>query len=186
MAPEIGERFSRWTVVGPSYTLRDRGGHSRRWVPCRCDCGIRQDVRAAQLKSGHSKSCGCWKQDHVDGELLSFNGFGDAHQLSRHPLYATWCKIRSRCYNAKAHNYRYYGGRGISVCPEWQEDARAFITWVEANIGLRPQGMTLDRVDNDENYKPGNLRWATQAEQNANKQCSNDCSLHHADGCPGT
>jgi hypothetical protein len=174
MPPLIGDEFNRWTVIGDSYTLPDKRGHFRRWVPCRCKCGTERDILAFQLNNGHSKSCGCWKEDYVDGELLSFKGFGEAHGLSsKHPLYKTWLNMRRRCYDVGAHNYKHYGGRGIQVCEEWREDALAFVTWLEANLGPRPKGHTLDRLDNNGNYEPGNVRWATQAEQNANKHAPN-------------
>lgn len=156
---------------------------------CVCDCGTRRVVLVQSLKrtDRSNPSCGCWKRDHVDGELLSLGGFGQAHGLSyKHPLYTRWMRMRRRCYSPDAHNFKYYGGRGITICDEWRDDFAAFATWIDANLGPRPAGKTLDRKDNDGNYEPGNLRWATQAEQNANKQCSNDHSLHHQDGCPGT
>jgi hypothetical protein len=90
------------------------------------------------------------------------------HGLSDHPLYGTWRIMRRRCENPRVKDYPRYGGRGIAVCAEWQ-DVTAFITWIEANIGPRPAGHTLDRIDNDGNYEPGNVRWATAKEQSANR-----------------
>lgn len=182
--PSVGDTFNRWTVKGESFTERDDSTHFRRYVPCVCECGIKRTVLFTQLKEGHSKSCGCWKVEHVDAALAA-NGI--AHGMSyKHPLYTRWMRIRRRCYSPQAHNYKYYGGRGIGMCAEWRDDFPAFAAWIDANLGPRPSSKTLDRIDNDGNYEPGNVRWATQAEQNANKQCSNGCSLHHQDGCPGT
>ena len=91
------------------------------------------------------------------------------HGLSKHPLYSTWRNMLSRCENPADLSYRNWGARGIAVCPQWH-DVVAFITWMEANLGLRPPGMVLDRIDNDGNYEPGNIRWATPAVQRANQR----------------
>ena len=97
---------------------------------------------------------------------------GDAartHGLSRHPLYGTWRKMLRRCENPAVKDYPTYGGRGITVCAEWR-DVTAFITWIESNLGPRPIGMSIDRIDPDGNYEPGNVRWATSGEQVANRR----------------
>ena len=90
------------------------------------------------------------------------------HGLSKHPLYHAWRIMRRRCENPTVKDYPRYGGRGIAVCAEWR-DVTAFITWIEANIGPRPASRTLDRIDNDGHYEPGNVRWATAKEQSANR-----------------
>lgn len=99
------------------------------------------------------------------------------HGLSAHPLYDTWNGIIARCENPKSAAWKDYGGRGIQLCPEWR-DVAVFIKWIETNLGPRPDGITaagrpeysLDRIDVNGNYEPGNLRWATWAEQHANKR----------------
>lgn len=93
--------------------------------------------------------------------------------MKDHPLYQAWKRIKRRCYSPEAHNYKHYGGRGIRVCDEWRSDPAAFISYIERELGPRPQGKSLDRIDNDGDYRPGNVRWATQAEQNANKRAPN-------------
>jgi len=90
------------------------------------------------------------------------------HGLSKHPLYGTWRLMHRRCENPAVKDYPRYGGRGIKVCDEWA-DVAVFIAWIEANIGPRPHGKSLDRRDNNGNYEPGNVRWATPAEQVANR-----------------
>jgi len=94
------------------------------------------------------------------------------HGLEKHPLYNTWNGMMHRCYNDRRENFKWYGGRGIQVCPEWH-DVVAFIAWIEANLGARPDGMTLDRYpDPDGNYEPGNVRWATWVQQARNRSAS--------------
>lgn len=93
-----------------------------------------------------------------------------SHGLSRHPLYQTHRGMMDRCYNPDAESYGWYGARGITVCPEWH-DVAAFIAWIEAEIGPRPDGCTLDRwPDNNGNYAPGNVRWADPEEQGRNRR----------------
>ena len=87
-----------------------------------------------------------------------------------HPMYMTWNAMRHRCYNPKFHKFPWYGARGISVYGPWRNDYFAFETWIMDNLGPRPVGCTLDRIDNDGDYVPGNLRWATAREQRANQR----------------
>ena len=86
-----------------------------------------------------------------------------------HPLYGTWQQMMARCYNAKNIGFARYGGRGVTVCEQWH-DLRSFTDWIEQNLGPRPAGHSIDRIDNDGNYEPGNLRWATPRVQSRNKR----------------
>lgn len=162
--PTIGERFGRWEVVGESFFASP--GH--RVVPCRCACGAERSVLVFQLRRGRSSSCGCLKREQV-ATLVSRTRWKDSHGLGHHPLYGTWKAMRRRCHDPGADNYDRYGGRGIEVYEPWFTDPGAFIDYVEAELGPRPEGTTLDRIDNDGDYRPGNLRWATPAQQIANR-----------------
>jgi hypothetical protein len=91
------------------------------------------------------------------------------HGMSRHPLYPSWANMMTRCYNRNWPQFRDWGGRGIRVCPRWH-DVRLFIKDIECEIGPRPPGMTLDRIDNDSDYGPGKVKWSTRAEQVRNSR----------------
>jgi hypothetical protein len=91
------------------------------------------------------------------------------HGLTHHPLYATWHNMMARCYNPNHRQFDQWGGRGITVAPAWH-DVATYIAWVESTLGPKAPGMSLDRIDNDGNYEPGNLRWATKSEQSLNRR----------------
>jgi hypothetical protein len=157
-------------------------------VPCRCDCGARRAVLLEKLLNGWSRSCGCLKRDKAKitgkANLLAWSSSPEGkaqaaalgrksgrlsrtHGLSKHPLYGTWAQMVTRCTNPAYSRFADYGGRGIRVCDEWL-DVTAFIAWIDANLGPRPAGMTLDRINNHGHYEPGNVRWATGIQQQAN------------------
>lgn len=94
------------------------------------------------------------------------------HGCMKHPHYNRWQGMNKRCYNPNNKRFPSYGGRGISVYPEWRTKAnpKAFCEWIDANLGPCPEGMSLDRIDNDGNYEPGNLRWASAKTQYENRR----------------
>src|SRR5215469_10968047 len=163
--PLLGERFGRWTVIGESL-MRDPG---HRVVPCRCDCGTERTVLVFALRS-KSASCGCWKAERARTIVSEFR-WKDSHGRSKDPLYKLWTRIKRRCHNPDAHNYKWYGARGIAVYEPWRTDAGALIAYIEEHLGPRPEGCSLDRIDNDGDYAPGNIRWATRAVQVSNRRC---------------
>ena len=158
-----GDRFGRLTVLAEEYRPRPSNpAYRNRGARCRCDCGTVKWVAVERLARGRVVSCGCWRAARLPQACIR-------HGLHGHPLYGTWSQMLDRCGNPSNKAYRHYGGRGISVCPQWH-DVSAFITWIEANLGPRPAGRTLDRTDNDGDYEPGNVRWATSSEQKRNRR----------------
>jgi hypothetical protein len=160
-----GKRFSRLVVL-------ERAGSNKQRVSkwnCVCDCGNTKVVVSTDLKNGKTQSCGCLINELII-ERNRLNKPGLKHGLSYHPLYYTWLGILQRTTNPNNKRFKDYGGRGIKICDTWKNDPEAFITWILDNLGDRPKGMSLDRVNNDGDYEPGNLRWATASEQNANRR----------------
>ena len=94
-------------------------------------------------------------------------------------LYRTWCGIKRRCSNKASLGYKYWGGRGIKVCDPWKESYIAFKEWILDNLGERPDGYSLDRIENDGDYEPNNLRWATMTEQRINQRRRSDSSSEY-------
>ncbi len=158
-----GERFGRLTVVerGKDY-VSPSGRKLVKWV-CRCDCGNLTEVSAAHLRQGDIVSCGCYgKQRRVEGKLEN------SHGCSRSRIYHLFQNMKYRCLNPNAPNYGLYGGRGIRVCAEWlaTDGFEKFYRWA-LNSGYN-DSLTIDRIDVDGDYEPGNCRWA-----DAEVQCNN-------------
>ena len=153
---KIGDRFGKWLVVGVEPSRRE-GARTTQWWRCRCDCGTLRVVRQSSLRNGRSSCCGCvWHLKH---------GHAAVETAKRSRTYSIWASMLQRCRSSYATNFAYYGGRGIKVCDRWS-DFRNFL----ADMGECPKGLTIDRIDVDGNYEPGNCRWSTQAEQNRNKR----------------
>ncbi len=158
----MGRRFERLEVVGPAPS--NKGGRAV-WM-CRCDCGVEKPVAATSLKSGSTTSCGCRGRERLALARIK-HGATAGGQANWHPLYRTWASLKLRCLYPLASGYKNYGGRGITICDSWRND---FLSFVQ-DVGPKPgPGYSLDRIDNDGNYEPGNVRWATRKEQTQNRR----------------
>ena len=160
----IGRRYERLIVL--SVTEWDRRGPKR--VVVQCDCGEQCVVRWDNVRHGRTKSCGCYRRE-LEAMDTSETPLGHpTHRLSGTRTHKIWRGIKHRCSNPNSSVWEYYGGRGITVCERWRDSFEAFL----ADMGEAPDGLSIDRIDNDGDYEPGNCRWATAVEQMANRRCS--------------
>lgn len=160
---QAGDRYGRWEVL-------EEVPSARRKFRCRCECGTTRVVPLHHLRSGDSRSCGCLASDVTARRNQTH---GAATRGAASPEYRTWVGIRKRCLNPKDKLYPYYGGRGIEMCERWQESFEVFRDDLLDEIGAHPgRRMSLDRIDNNRGYEPGNVRWATQKEQMRNTRAN--------------
>jgi hypothetical protein len=148
----VGERFGKLTALEPCRT-------SNLKCKCQCDCGTTKDVKGFSLRAGTSQSCGCLKLD-IFRAFATKHGYGGKHKSG---TYSSWANMITRCTYEKHGSYPNYGGRGIKVCERWLK----FENFLK-DMGPRPPGHSIDRIDSNSGYEPVNCRWATTKEQARN------------------
>lgn len=157
-----GSKIGRLTVLWEVESARYPSGKPKRRYECECECGRRSVVLLSHLRSGHTQSCGCLATERrTEAQLKHGHARGG---LS--PTYISWKNMLQRCYSVRHPHYKNYGGRGITICNRWRESFETFL----ADMGERPKGLTLERVNNDGNYEPGNCIWATYTKQSNNRR----------------
>lgn len=157
----VGQRFGKLVVLSMYERTPQR---KYKWL-CQCDCGNQCVVFGSKLKNGHTKSCGCLRHNSPPNKT---------HGKKDDVLYPVWCQMRYRCSNPKHHAYKWYGGKGITICDEWN-DFQTFYDWMHNN-GWKP-GLTIDRIDPNGDYCPENCRLVDLYQQQNNR--SNNIMLEY-------
>lgn len=152
-----GQRFGRLTVL--EYAGSSKNRHSR--FLCRCECGNEKIIVGDSLIRGKTLSCGCLHRENISKMMTVHGATRDNPRL-----YSAWINMKDRCNNPANKYYADYGGRGITVCGEWENNVVSFVEW--ALLNGYDEKLTLDRVDNNGNYCPENCKWSTPKEQSRN------------------
>lgn len=174
----VGQRFGRLVAIKYVGSKRTNTNRWSMWH-CKCDCGNEIDVRYTHLVTGNTRSCGCLldesrKTNNENRRGSVSKNFVFVGNLDKHPLRLIWKSMLMRCNNPNAFGYKHYGGRGIKVCDSWSGNL-GFENFVN-DMGVRPDGTTLDRINVNGDYCPENCRWAT-TEQQMNNRTDNSCII---------
>lgn len=157
----INQKFGRVTVLS---RLPNTPSKHSMWQ-CRCDCGVEFPTRGAALISGNTKSCGCFQREVAQDQGWKNETHGHNRRSGPSRTYITWCAMLARCENPDHEYYHNCGGRGVFVCSRWH----SFENFL-ADMGERPSGLSIDRMDGNKGYEPGNCRWADRVTQRHNRR----------------
>ncbi len=154
-----GNVYGRLTVTGMARVNRVT------YCDCNCECGKSKRINASSLKRGLTRSCGCF-----NSEQLSINKRSHGLTLNSNTNLMRWYNIKKRCYNKNCKSYKDYGERGIGIHHSWMDSPERFVWYLDTVLGKCPEGYSLDRIDNNGDYEPRNLRWASRSTQNKNQR----------------
>lgn len=164
--PKIGDQYGRWTVVSIP-----KNADCRTKILCQCTCGNAGTPRASSLTCGHSRGCGvCHTRRWQKASVRTHAIYDFVPDLHRHRIAVCMASAIRRCHNPRDTNYKNYGQRGISVFLAWRRDHVLFVRYLMTLGGWDNPNLTIDRIDNDGNYEPGNLRFVTHKENCQNRR----------------
>lgn len=150
-----GQTFGRLTVISRGGPRPQTGARAALWV-CQCECGKRKEVSGYNLRSGQSRSCGCWSGQFAAQKIRRHGMYDSA-------IYKVWKAMKQRCTNPRSQRWASYGGRGIKLCAQWY----AFEGFLADMGAAYRHGLSIDRIDVNGDYEPNNCKWATPIEQGA-------------------
>ena len=163
----VGDIFHWLTVIEVGLKVRDSRNHNRNAVGVVCRCGVTKVLDTYKVKSGHTRSCGCYQRQVVTKAKTKHGQSNSRKKAKASKAYRSWQNMWTRCTNKKNKEWKNYGGRGISVCDRWKVFEAFF-----ADMGEAPENKSLDRVNNEGNYEPENCKWSTPKEQARNRRLS--------------